>query len=575
VGLFVTAAIALTKTLTATATLGRISSAYPDGRVYRESWNSIRIAYPRPTSERNAGGTYDNGLNGEWDKWLAGVPWYPALGVMHGAFPYRVTISGETVDGSPADTGVQFAEFIEDHAATTPYLGFYHAGFTAPAGSSKVIAFTITVTDCLGETATYPVSLTVYAQDKADVLDHFRVVDTTVGVPGTSGNGTGHWSSPINTISGADVSSNKTLFGTDWSSTTHCPKTVIVLFKNGSTISVSGMTNVGGGLSGPNIAKLVFIKNSHFPRSYIGVYGGVVTVDGANPTGFNTGSEEPNDILIKNLRFESNATDSFMAINTAGRKRVNIHDVQVNDWLAGESGGNEAPIRNEGSSKNYDFTILRCSSDGNYTNEAGSSANLYFLLTWLSTENSLIDELEVTGISNLTGRPAAGVMRIKHDSTDCEWRRITCLFPSAQLINGAMLRLGTGGGVGADADKHRRFLLRYANVAAITSNSFTIDVSGTANEEHSGQCHFNTLRGGIPIEADATSTIPNAHEFLGYKNIVQNAAGDFALTNMTPITGEASTLSGNVTGTSGVVDDAGLPVDSQYLGLVGHTVITV
>ncbi|WP_250480169.1 hypothetical protein, partial [Caballeronia sp. AAUFL_F1_KS47] len=84
-------------------------------------------------------------------------------------------------------------------------------------------------------------------------------------------------------------------------------------------------------------------------------------VDGANPTGFNTGSETPNDVLIKNLRFEGNATDSFMAINTAGRKRINIHDVQVNDWLAGESGGNEAPIRNEGSSKNYDFTILRLS----------------------------------------------------------------------------------------------------------------------------------------------------------------------------------------------------------------------
>lgn len=553
-------------TLTLTPQLGRQSTRYPSGRPYKASWNSVRIAYPRPASERNAGGANDGGLNGEYDKWLAGVPWYPCLGVMHGAFPYKVEISGETVDGVSASTGVQYAQYIEDHAATTPYLGFYHAGFTAPAGGTKVIAFTITVTDQLGTTDTYPVSLTVYAQDHADVLTYFRVVDTTAGT-----NGTGHWTSPINTLSGADVNSNKTLFGTSWASTTHCPKTVTVLFKDGSVIAVSGMTNMTGGLASSTI---ICIQNAYFPRRYIGVYGATVTADALNGTCFNTGdSETPNDIHIKNIRIEGNTTDGRIAINTAGRKRVAIHDVQINDFLSGQTGSNEAPIRNDGGNNNYDFTILRCSADNVYSTEV-AGGNTYLFLTWLSTENSLIDDLTLTNLTFVTNRPN-GVMRIKHDSRDCEWRRITALYPSAQLVVGGILRLGTGGGVGATADKHVRFLGRYLNVQAISSNALETGTSATANEEHSLQIHFSSLRGGLSIEADATTTIDNAHEFLGYKNLIRNSASGFTLTNMTPIAGESSTTDGNVGATTGVLDDTGLPVDSQYFGAVGHTVITV
>lgn len=549
-------------TLTLTPTLGRQSTRYPNGRPYKASWNSIRIAYPRPTAERDAGGTYDGGLNGEYDKWLAGVPWYPALGVMHGAFPYKVEISEETVDGVSASTGVQYAQYIEDHAETTPYLGFYHAGWTTPAEGVKDISFLITVTDCLGETDEYRVNLRVYDQDHADVLDHFRVVDTTAGV-----NGDGHWDTPYNIVSGAD-----SLFGTDWSSTTHCPKTVIALFKGGSTIAVSGMTNVGGGLSGPNNAKLVFIKNSHFPRSYIGVYGGVVTVDGANPTGFNTGSELPNDILIKNIRFDGNVTDGFMAVNTSGRKRVAIHDVQINNWLSGQTGSNEAPIRNEGSAYNYDYTVLRTACDNLYSTEA-AGGNTYLFLTWLSTENSLIDDVTLTNLTYVTNRPD-GVMRIKHDSRDCEFRRITALYPASQLVLSGIIVLSTGSGDSA-SNKHARFLGRYLNIQAISSNAVQTLVSGTANEEHSAQIHFSSIRGGLTFPADDTETIANAHEFLGYKNLIRNSASGFTLTNMTPITGEASTTDGNVGATTGILNDDGSPVDSQYLGAVGHTVITV
>jgi hypothetical protein len=560
----VTAAIALTKSLSATATLGRISSAYPDGRVYKGAWgNPTRIVYPRPTSERDAGGTYDGGLNGEYDKWLAGVPWYPCLGVMHGAFPYRVQISGETVDGSPADTGVQYAEYIEDHAAETPYLGFYHAGFTAPAGGTKVIAFTITVTDCLGTTDTYPVSLTVYAQDHASVLTHFRVVDTTAGV-----NGTGTWSSPLNIVSGAG-----SLYGTDWASTTHCPKTVIALYKDGSTIMPTGMTN----MPGSDVATVNEILNGYFPRSHIGVYGATVTIDfTSNSHAFNTqAGGQVNDILIKNIKFANNSVAARNGINFGIATRCHVHDVRFDTFGAAAGGSNEAPIRTSGvGANNYDCTILRCSFDKPYAiNAAGG--NHYGAISVISWHRGLIDDVTVTNMNHNLANRHNGMIRIKHDSVDTEFRRITQV-ASVQVVLGSLLRLGTGGGIGATANKHVRALVRHCNLFSPSANSIeTAEQGGTNNEEHSVQLHFNSLRGGVSVEVDATTTIENARQFLAYKNMVMNTAAGFSTLNTTTVPGESSQDVGNVKGVSGVLNADGTPTDPQYLGLVGHTVITV
>jgi hypothetical protein len=87
--------------------------------------------------------------------------------------------------------------------------------------------------------------------------------------------------------------------------------------------------------------------------------------------------------------------------------------------------------------------------------------------------------------------------------------------------------------------------------------------------------HFNSLAGGVIFDVDAGTTIDNARELLVSKNMIQNAAGGFTAPNATTVSGESSSDVDNIKGTSGVLDTSGLPVDSQYLGAVGHTVITV
>ncbi len=560
-------------TLTLTPQLGRQSTRYPSGRPYKASWNDVRIVYPRPASERNAGGANDGGLNGEYDKWLEGVPWYPCLGVQWGAFPYKVEISGETVDGVSASTGVQYAQYIEDHTATTPYLGFYHAGFTAPAGGTKVIAFTITVTDQLGTTDTYPVSLTVYSQTKSDVLDHFRVVNSEPVFVSENPNGPGDWTAPITVISGADVDGNKTLFGTDWNSTTHCPKTVIVLFKDGSVINPTGMLNPPGG----GAATVIFMRADYLPRSFIGVYGATVTIDfTSNPHPFNTqGSENVNDILIKNIKFANNSVAARNGINFGVTLRSHVHDVRFDTFGAAAGGSNEAPIRTSGvGANNYDCTILRCSFDKPYAiNAAGG--NHYGAISVISWHRGLIDDVTVTNMNHNLANRHNGMIRIKHDSVDTEFRRITQV-ASVQVVLGSLLRLGTGGGIGATANKHVRALVRHCNLFSPSANSIeTAEQGGTNNEEHSVQLHFNSLRGGVSVEVDATTTIENARQFLAYKNMVMNTAAGFSTLNTTTVPGESSQDVGNVKGVSGVLNADGTPTDPQYLGLVGHTVITV
>lgn len=547
--------------------MGRISSAYINGRQYKGAWgNAVRILYPRPTTERNAGGTYDGGLNGEYDKWLAGVPWYPCLGVQWGAFPYRVQISNETVDGSPADTGVQFAEYIEDHTATTPYLGFYHAGFTTPATGTKVIAFTITVTDCLGETDTYPVSLTVYDQDHADVLNHFRVVDTTAGV-----NGNGKWNTPLNIVSGAG-----SLYGTDWASTTHCPKTVIALYKNGSSIQPTGMTNMPGSDS----ATVNEILNGYFPRSHIGVYGATVTIDyTSNPHPFNTqAGGQVNDILIKNIKFQNNSVAARNGINFGVAVRCHVHDVRFDTFGSAAGGSNEAPVRTSGvGANNYDCTILRCTFDKPYAiNTAG--ANHWGAISVISWHRGLIDDITITNLDyNLTFK-LDGLVRIKHDSEDTEFRRITARANVNTILN-SVVRCGTGGGIGATGNKHIRVLMRYMDLRAISANAIYVDNGhpGNITEQHSAQIHFNSIKGGIGISIDSGNDIENARELLLYRNLIENSAAGYTVAQDAPTTvaGESAIDVENIKGTTGILNTDGSPVNSAYTGQYGHTVITI
>lgn len=534
----------------------------------------MRICYPRPTAERNAGGAHDGGLNGEYDKWLAGVPWYPCLGVQWGAFPYKVAISLEKVDGVSASTGVQYARFIEDHTATTPYLGFYHAGWSVASGSTKLIEFTITVTDCLGTTDTYPVSMTVYADDHVDARNHFRVVNTEPTYVSENPNGDGSWSAPTTVLTGADVDGSPTLFGTSWASTTHCPNTVIVLFKDGSVINPTGMTNVPGGGS----ATQIIIQDDYFPRTFIGVYGGTVTADfTSNPHPFNTQDVDgTNDILIKNITFANNSVAARNAVNFGFTTRSHIHDCKLDRFGAAAPSNNDAPFRTSGvGAANFDCTILRCSCDEPYAITA-NGGNHWGAVSVISWHRGLIDDFTIT---NMTYSPNGfrndGMIRIKHDSEDTEFRRINALATS-QVVQGSLVLFSTGGGIGAAANKHIRVLLRHCNLYAINSNC--VQMTGgqplTDTEQHSIQVHYSSLRGGVNFAIDAGDDIENAREVLIYKSVLENSIGGFTSTNATNLTTESAIDVSNIKGTSGVLNTDGTPVNSAYIGLYGHTVIS-
>lgn len=550
--------------LTLTPTLGRQSTRYPNGRPYQSVWSGPDIVFPRPASERTDGSGSNLGLHTVWDKFPADVEWFVRIGVRFGAFPYKVELLNETVDGASASTGISYAKYIEDDSATTPYLALRHTGFSAPSAGTRVYAWTIQITDCEGETATVPVSLTVYAQDHASFLSNFVWFDPTAG-----SNGPGTFASPCNKLSGPAVDGNSSIVGSSWSGTsTGKAKTVMMLCKGTGVIQMnSSMTSPPDG--GETYA---WFLGTRGPRQVYCIPGSNLEYRIESGVTQRIRMWEIPDGLIYNLTVSCAAgTTTNSGINGTHYRRCAVYDVTFRDLELVGSNVNPGAL-NGGHITGYHGFFSHITDDGIFTNENG--VNLSGICCFISPQTSLLDKFD-----RAPGQ-AGGTQynnfdfRFKHSSTDTEVRRMSAPHYASRSCS------YDSWGWTTDAGNHIRGVLRYANIGTTVANTLYIQSGSTVFDGHSVMTHFCTLKGTIDHGTTYHDDVENAGEFHAYGNIIENAshATNYGWGTMDAdyriVSGKGALIENSISGAIGtLVDNDGNPLSAAHRGVYGHTVI--
>lgn len=558
------AAIQLTKELVATATLGRISSAYPNGLPVLATDIGPTIICPRPIDERRDGtapgeagakAAYRLGLHmAFFDKWVAGEPFDPYIDVIQGAGPFRCWISDETVDGVAASTGITTAEFPEDEDAGSDlyYLRLYHAGFTAPSGGTKVLAFTINIMDCTGATTSVVVSTTIYARDHADILDHFRFFKPDAGV-----NGDGSPDSPFNVFSGAT-----SLWGTDMASTTECPKECVVVVKGGGTFAVAPITN--NSASYPNAWN---IGGNTRPRQIVWVKGCTVEIDCSASPGIGIDGYNPSftsDVQLHGVRLKDGTGGGIGHLFAA--YRVYEHGCVATNWdVNANAGANIGALWNGASDAYYYHCARDCLLDDVFNGLSGS-VNGYALGSMF---NKFYSAFLGTRLENLrTGHNLGGLVRFKHESYESEIRGTEMSTSFGGNNNGWIACTGSGSGY-----QHRKLVVRGNNINCGTGRAFLMTIGDLGELATTARVYANSFAGTISMSGVSGSTLHVA------RNLVQNASGASNAgwgtldTDFSPPADASAIVEDCIGATSGLLNSDGTPVDSSYTRQYGHTVI--
>jgi hypothetical protein len=545
----VTAAIALTKSLTATATLGRISSAYPTGRPVLESFIAPMIIYPRPIPERRDGtapdeiAAYRLGLHAcFWDKYVAGEVFDPRVSVIGGAYPYRMWLTNETVDAVSASTGITTASFPEDENAGSNlyYLRLYHAGFTAPSGGTKVLGYTINIMDCTGATTSVDVETTIYARDHASILSHFRYYQPDLG----SG-GTGTPDDPFGTWTG--------LVGTDFNvaQTT----TAIIVLVGGGSFTAPDITN-------NTLANWWNIAGGKRPRQIIRPRGETVWMDCTTQGGIYVASAT-SDILFHNVELRNGVHKTALQMPSQSY-RVTVHDCTFKTWdVQAGAGENIAPIYPNNASEVYHQSFCGNTCDDVKDTAGVNSVNGAALVTTFTPHESLIANNQYINRTTYIG----SFIRAKHGSVDLEIRGNTSLDTGQNYTAQGCLVFSTGGGTNV----HERAVVRNNNTHSTTggaNGAFAVTAS-TSPSNHSVRVIANSFVGRVSCEAQAGGTL------MARRNLSQNPQGatnaGFGTLDTDWAAIEGSIVDDCFGATSGLLNTDGTPVDTAYTGQYGHT----
>lgn len=544
-----TAAIALTKSLTATATLGRISSAYPDGRQVETTFISPMIIHPRPIPERRDGTATDEtaayrlGLHCcFWDKYVAGEVFDPRISIIGGAYPFRAWISGETVDAVSASTGITTASFPEDEDAGSNlyYLRLYHAGFTAPSGGTKVLGYTINVMDAAGETTSVDVSTTVYARDHASILSHFRFYQPDLG----SG-GTGTPDDPFGTFTG--------MAGTDFN-VAQTTTAIIVLKGGGSFAAVDITNNV--------LASWWNIAGGKRPRQVIRPRGDTVWMDCTTMGGIYVAGAT-SDVLLHGVELRNGVHKTAIQMPQQ-EYRVTVHDSTFKDWdVQAGAGENISPIYTNNAAEVFHQSFCGNTCDNVFDSAGVNSTNGAALISTFTPHESLIAGNRYINRSTYIG----SFIRAKHGSVDLEVRDNTSLETTFNYTSGGCIAFVTGGGTNV----HERLVVRnnvsFSTTGGANGALFTSETTSPSN--HSVRVIANTLKGRVLISGQAGATLYARRNLSENPNGATNAGFGTLDTDLGAISG--AIVDDCIGATSGLLNTDGTPVNTAYTGQYGHT----
>lgn len=582
-------AIALDKTLVATATLGRISSRYPNGRLYQETWTGPQFCYPRPVLERQSDASSNAlGLHTEWDKWPADTVFHARFGVKDGAYPFKVEVVDQTIDSVPTDIGFTYAKYVEDAGATTPYLGLHHTGFTAPSGGTSTLAFTIRVTDCAGATAEYAASMTIYARNHASFTDEFWVFSPSIPNGGTNGtNGTGTFASPKNRLVGGTTDGNPTVLGTDWNVTTgHLKKRMLLVTGTGEMFLEADMSNPFTA----GFTRCFFTGQGNRPRQIIGLYGNTVKVKRYSGSGTGAGRFEARthyDVTIQGLTFNRDAAAAIggSQVHVQGINRSAVYDTtceeqQLNGGESGNSissfvqliGGTQRDHYYIGHVTGYDLS-------NNDPNATVSPTNSSGLVAIQDVRYGLVEKCRYNGADTTTWTNTMRyACRSKHSVFEGEWREIEALWydqGGSAPYNAWAITEGT-----TDPDATRN-VVRGCNFSRDpTGGNNAVLAGGAEGGVHSVMYHANSIKGSISATTTADGGVPNSAQIHIWGNLVENAGhasnygwGASFDTDWVPATGKSAIFENNLSGALGTLMGAGgVPLNAAHVGQYGHTI---
>jgi hypothetical protein len=538
----------------------------------------VTITYPRPLTERavtnqvNIKSTEQTGLRGfthtEWDKWISGEVWYPEIGVKGGYFPYKIELSA----GAPS--GTTYASTIGDDTGRntgTSYLRLYNANIAA-----GTYTFTIYVTDSALNRTSVDVSLTVYAANDANILDHFRICDFGAGT-----NGTGTQASPHNTFIGANVDGNPTLWGTDYN-VVMAPNAIVILKGTKTLTDLStGFSNapsaqnwaLGGGAN-----PVGALSTRTRPRQLMGAWGAAITFDlTAAARSINLGTGDVWDAMLKNVTVSGQRADPLVTPSSAvpqvswgGRSR--LHDVTFKNMNNRDpssanigcfgSDGEDAEVR-----KMYS-TFIGLTFDNIIASNSPVNANLWVVF---AVRDVLVDLVTVTNCGNAGTQTLGKGLQFKHGSIDSEIRRVTALggFGIANTVG--LIVPGDGGGLNGNTG----CIIRFNNIdVGQTNPGIAMAANQTSGTPYSVHLEYNTHVGRVRVNQVDGDGLGNSLLTL-YRNIIENGTTAPGLTNSTDTTPISSdwtiTVTEQLNGAVGsLVDNSGVvlvPANAAY----GHS----
>lgn len=476
----------------------------------------VEIVSPRPMSER-AGR-----LHTPWDKWFTGEQWGGkggmTVGVRFGKFPYTIELTGDLTT-----SGVT----IDNDALTITHT------FSA-AGTYN---FRITVFDSDYESDYVDVSLTVYASNDANILNHFRVVDFSAGV-----NGTGTPASPFNVWS--------SFWGTDWS--VSISPTIIGIMKGTGTVTSSTLTGE------PSASALDLGTNR--PRALIAAAGSSVTMTlNTIAKHLNAATQGEDDCWIKGFTLSGVRGIGASQIRQANfDARTHILDMTFTSaTIEDDASDNHGCIGANGNVTTKNFSlVVGCT----FTGIDGIGGNTS-VITIIESDDLLFDRNTFTNIG-ATNVPGWG-LRLKHDTNRTEIRRLTSLSgPAWAGGRGAVGVSDAGGGTTNDV------VIRHCNLQSAAEGTYHSQAD--SKQYVRVMLYNNTLRGRISMGAPTSGS---SGHFA--RNIVENASSNQGFgtidADWAVMSGKSSVVDDNVSGTSGTLTDASGELLSSSNDGYGHS----